>query len=76
MRKPVFGFQINMVEAGLNEHLRWLVTWNLDLLGRGIVRVCGSSRKQVHDQRTNGPVNAHLSIGADEALGPFFFFSE
>ena len=38
------------------------------------------------DQRTNGPVNAHLrsavytnvienspSIGADEALGPFFF---
>ena len=40
-------------------------------------------------QRTNGPVNAHLrsavytnvienspSLGADEALGPFFFFSE
>ena len=40
-------------------------------------------------QRTNGPVNAHLrsavytnvienspSIGADEALGPFFFSSE
>ena len=39
------------------------------------------------NQRTNGPVNAHLrsavytnvienspSIGADEALGPFFFF--
>ena len=39
------------------------------------------------DQRTNGPVNAHLrstvytnvienspSIGADEALGPFCFF--
>ena len=40
------------------------------------------------NKRTNGPVNAHLrsavytndienspSIGADEALGPFFFFS-
>ena len=40
----------------------------------------------MHNQRTNGPVNAHLrsavytnvienspSIGADEALGPFFF---
>ena len=40
-----------------------------------------------NNQRTNGPVNAHLrsavytnviensqSIGADEALGPFFFF--
>ena len=40
----------------------------------------------IKDQRTNGPVNAHLrsavytnvienspSIGADEALGPFFF---
>ena len=39
------------------------------------------------NKRTNGPVNAHLrsavymndienslSIGADEALGPFFFF--
>ena len=39
-----------------------------------------------NNQRTNGPVNAHLrsavytnvienspSIGADEALGPFFF---
>ena len=39
------------------------------------------------NQRTNGPVNAHLrsavytnvtenspSIGADEGLGPFFFF--
>ena len=39
------------------------------------------------NQRTNGPVNAHLtsavytnvienspSIGADEALGPFFFY--
>ena len=43
--------------------------------------------KQTNNQRTNGPVNALLrsavytnvienspSIGADEALGPFFFF--
>ena len=42
---------------------------------------------RLKNQRTNGPVNAHLrsavytnviknspSIGADEALGPFFFF--
>ena len=42
--------------------------------------------KTLTNQRTNGPVNAHLrsavytnvienspSIGADEALGPFFF---
>ena len=44
-------------------------------------------KKQQKKQRTNGPVNAHLrsavytnvienspSIGADEALVPFFFF--
>ena len=43
-------------------------------------------KSEVLNQRTNGPVNAHLrsavytnviencpSIGADEALGPFFF---
>ena len=43
-------------------------------------------RAKILNQRTNGPVNAHLrsavytnvienspSIGADEALGPFFF---
>ena len=42
--------------------------------------------RNMRDKRTNGPVNAHLrsavytndienspSIGADEALGPFFF---
>ena len=36
----------------------------------------------IYNQRTNGPVNAHLSLlhvfnpsaGADEALGPFSFF--
>ena len=45
--------------------------------------------KLAKNQRTNGPVNAHLrpavytnvienspSIGAYEALGPFLFFSE
>ena len=45
-----------------------------------------TQRLQLQNQRTNGPVNAHLrsavytnvienspSIGADEALGPFFF---
>ena len=44
-------------------------------------------KSEILNQRTNGPVNAHLrsavytnvienspSIGADEALGPFFFF--
>ena len=47
------------------------------------------SETKIFDKRTNGPVNAHLrsavytndienshSIGADEALGPFFFSSE
>ena len=46
----------------------------------------GLSKRENINQRTNGPVNAHLrsavykivieispSRGADEALGPFFF---
>ena len=49
----------------------------------------GPGHTKDFNQRINGPVNAHLrsavytnvienipSIGADEAIGPFFFFSE
>ena len=58
-------------------------------LSRSLPIFKDKKKQKKKKQRTNGPVNAHLrsavhvytnvienspSIGADEALGPFFFF--